>query len=79
MDAIRQLLFLSAVHECLLDFEYVSSADNSVADALSRGKLARARHLQPSLQAAAGTVPAALTVYLASPHTGAHHITGRAL
>ena len=41
---------------------------------LSRGKLARARHLQPSLQAAAGTVPAALTVYLASPHTGAHHI-----
>ena len=61
--------------------ETIAAADQrGVLDtALSRGKLARARHLQPSLQAAAGTVPAALTVYLASPHTGAHHITGRAL
>ena len=42
--------------------ERIAAADQRgvLNTALSRGKLARARHLQPSLQAAAGTVPAAL-------------------
>ena len=79
MDAIRQLLFLSAVNECVMDFEYIPSAHNSVADALSRGNIARARRVQPSLQPTPGAVPEALSSYLASPLTGAHHLTGRKL
>ena len=76
MDAIRHLLFLSAAAGCVLELAYIPSADNTVADALSRGQLARARRARPSLELESCAIPTALTAYLASPLDGAYHLSG---
>ena len=79
MNASRHLLILAASAECVLDFEYIPSADNTVADALSRGRFHRARQMRPSLQAVPRAVPGALAAYLADPSAGAKHLSGREL
>ena len=63
MSLVRSLFFITAGHNIEFRAEYISSAKNDIADALSRGQIDRFRLLAPDadpLPSSPGYVPLTL-------------------
>ena len=79
MDLIRHLSFICARNRCHLDMVYVASRSNTLADALSRGRLDTARRVHPALSTEPTPIPNVVHRYLASPATSAYLLSGHPL
>ena len=76
MALIRQLLFVTARQQFVLDVAYVGTKENGAADALSRNDTARFRRLRPYAADRPTVVPECLPDYLSDPIHKAHLLTG---
>ena len=76
MALVRQLLFLTARRQFILDVKYVRTKENGAADALSRNDVVRFRGLRPNAALRPTEVPGCLPAYLGDPARRAHLVTG---